>query len=288
MDTSATTPAVAPIVPFCESFFLPLYPQPPFPPDLSFFQRLHFDKLTLSGEEFVTAARVFTGIIMLMCFFCWRFVATKKRLSWGISLVNSFVMSVMGLVYISQKLPTIHAALITGTGGEELLHSVDDVSSLVCLFFALVNVADLIFGALCYPEHLGVMTAVVHHPFYVWVMITATTGNGLFFKMTPFASGFLFASVQEIPTFLLSLGSMFPSLRTDMGFGLSFFLLRICYNFGLIYYTRVLNLPIASTIIPSLSFAMHVYWFYPWWCKYGIRLVFGGSGTGAFRKGHFD
>jgi len=182
-------------------------------------------------------------------------------------------MSMMGFVYIYQKLPQIHYAIMSGEGGEELLHSVDDVSALVCLWFAIMNVSDLVFGVLCYPQHMGFMTAVVHHPFYVWVMVVAVTGRGGFIDMPPFASGFMFAIIEEIPTFLLAMGSMFPSLRTDMGFGFTFFLLRICYNFFLISCTVVLRLPLPSTVIPSLSFAMHVYWFYSWWCKYGRRLV---------------
>jgi hypothetical protein len=242
-------------------------------PRLGFLSDEHFDSLTLSGENFTTAAFVFTAINLLVCVGLRKFVTQTKKLAWGLSLVNSFVMSIMGLVYIYQKLPLIHMALETGTGGEALLHSVDNVSALVCLWFGIVNVMDLIFGVLCYPQHLGFMTAVVHHPFYVWVMVVAVTGRGVFIKMSPFASGFMFASIEEIPTFLLALGSIFPSLRTDMGFGFSFFLLRICYNFALISCTVVLGLPLASTVIPSLSLAMHVYWFYAWWCKYGYRLV---------------
>jgi hypothetical protein len=240
---------------------------------LRLLSNVNFDKVTLSREDFTIAAWVFTGINLILCVGLRRFVTQSKKLSWGLSLVNSFVMSMMGFVYIYQKLPQIHYAIMSGEGGEELLHSVDDVSALVCLWFAIMNVSDLVFGVLCYPQHMGFMTAVVHHPFYVWVMVVAVTGRGGFIDMPPFASGFMFAIIEEIPTFLLAMGSMFPSLRTDMGFGFTFFLLRICYNFFLISCTVVLRLPLPSTVIPSLSFAMHVYWFYSWWCKYGHRLV---------------
>jgi hypothetical protein len=241
-------------------------------PRLRILSDAHFDTVTMSREDFTTAAFVFTAINLLMCVGFRRFVTQTKKLAWGLSLVNSFVMSLMGLVYIYQKLPLIHLALETGKGGEALLQSVDDVSALVCLWFGIVNVVDLIFGVLCYPQHLGFMTAVVHHPFYVWVMVVAVTGRGGFIEMSPFASGFMFASIEEIPTFLLALGSMFPSLRTDMGFGFSFFLLRICYNFFLMYCTVFFGLPLAYTVIPSLSLGMHLYWFYAWWCKYGHKL----------------
>ena len=41
----------------------------------------------------------------------------------------------------------------------------------------------------------------------------------------------MIVTLEELPTWLLAAGAMFPSLRTDLGFGASFFLLRICYHF---------------------------------------------------------
>ena len=47
-------------------------------------------------------------------------------------------------------------------------------------------------------------------------MIISTTGNGFFMTAIPFASSFVFMLIEEFPTFLLALGSVYPSLRTGL------------------------------------------------------------------------
>lgn len=241
--------------------------------DLSFFRDLSFESFTLCRAQFTTAAVLFATIHVVICVALRVFVSEKKKLAWGVSLVNAGVLSILGSVYLYHKRTLLSSALTTGVGGQALLQSVDDFSALVCLWFAIVNVTDLLFGGLCYPSQLGLFTALGHHPFYLWVMVTAITGNGGLVQIRPFASGFVLASIQEFPTFLLALGVMVPTFRTDLGFGFSFFLLRVCYHFLLVASTVYFQLGLASTLIPSVGLVMHLYWFWGWMMKYGPRLV---------------
>ena len=88
--------------------------------------------------------------------------------------------------------------------------------------------------------------------------------------MTPFSNLFLLAAIEELPTFLLALGSMFSVFRTDLGFGLSFFLLRICYHLYL--FTLGMKIGIETPVIGVfvLTLTMHLNWFYAWVSKYGV------------------
>ena len=104
-------------------------------------------------------------------------------------------------------------------------------------------------------------------------MIAGTTGNGGFMTIKPFSSALMLVFVEELPTFLLALGTIFPYFRTDIGFGVSFFLLRICYHLFIMYIIFISKLEMASFVISSISFAMNFYWFVTWMLKYGRRLL---------------
>ena len=73
---------------------------------------------------------------------------------------------------------------------------------------------------------------------------------------------------------MLAAGAMFPSMRTDWGFGLSFFVLRICFH---LFITMMcfMNDPSPawySVTTPKMIFlfsmGMHSMWFKSWVTKY--------------------
>jgi hypothetical protein len=236
---------------------------------------VNLNYITYSTDELINASILFSGIGMAICFLLHHFVKEKKKLSWGITFVNSFVTSLLSMFYIYNKRKELINFIYTGVGVNLLLTSVNDYSALCCIWFAVMNMYDLLFGILFYYKYLGVFTAFIHHPFYVWVMISSITGNIGFIKISPFSTGLLFFLVEEIPTFIMSLGTFFPRFKTHLGYGVSFFLFRVCYHTYFVYLLFLFKneLEIAHIIFPIMPLVMHLVWFKEWVDKYWQKAI---------------
>ena len=55
----------------------------------------------------------------------------------------------------------------------------------------------------------------------------------------------------------------------DAGFGITFFLFRICFHFYLFAYAIYSGISIFSICILTLSCGLHIMWFNTWVQKYG-------------------
>jgi hypothetical protein len=231
--------------------------------------------LTYSTDQLINFSILFSGIGMAICFGLYHFVKERKKLSWGITFINSFITSLFSVYYIYMKKTEIINYFYTGVGAISLLTSVNDYSVLCCIWFAVMNMYDLLFGILFYYKYLGVFTAFIHHPFYVWVMISSITGNIGFIKIDPFSTGLLFFLVEEIPTFIMSLGTFFPEFKTHLGYGISFFVFRVCYHTYLVYLLYLFKdqLELAHIIFPLMPLVMHIVWFKEWLDKYGQKAI---------------
>ena len=202
----------------------------------------------------------------------------RRVISWASTFVNSLFMTIMGTVYFIIKtdcLTDVSGLWLHAQGdGEYVWRSMDNVSVLVMVWFGMFNIFEVAYGCVYCKEYLDPLTAWVHHPVFTWIVYMGTTGDGIFFTGRPFASAFMIVTLEELPTWLLAAGAMFPALRTDWGFGISFFLLRICYHF----YNLVncfLHDPaptVFSVTTPKMiflfSFSLHCLWFYSWASKY--------------------
>mmetsp|Transcript_73 Transcript_73/g.219 ORF Transcript_73/g.219 Transcript_73/m.219 type:complete len:256 (-) Transcript_73:3634-4401(-) len=129
-------------------------------------------------------------------------------------------------------------------------------------YFRVTLLTDLGMGVLFYPDQLDLLTSWFHHLAYFCLMNWAIT------KHVTFA--FSLFLVEELPTFLLALGSINKRLRTDYGFGLSFFILRILYHsvhFYTIFITWSRDTDGLMDVIRFnmlLTMALHLYWFKGW------------------------
>lgn len=228
-----------------------------------------FEKYDLTKDEIYTAAGIFTAILTAICIIGYAlFRKDTKRLAWTISLINSFLLTVIGLIYLWYKFPRFNEIFSFGDNAREHIHSINNYATLTCLWFGLVNIFDLVFGTIFYPKYCGLVTAYVHHTAFIWIMWTCTTGNGLFLTCTPFATLFHLTLIEELPTFLLSLGSMVPSLRTDLGFGITFFFCRILYHGYFFLYGLKSGVDPVVIGIFTLTMTLHLSWFYTWFVKY--------------------
>jgi hypothetical protein len=247
---------------------------------------------TLSDNDISIAVVAFSSVLITIGFgSAYILQNQKRRLGWIISLVNSFVLMSVGIGYVLVKVPIFNNFFWFGDNGRIVFHSLDNVSVLVCIWFTLANIFDLVFGILFYAEHLDPLTAYVHHTVYIWTLVTAVTGNGGFAHFEPFAAGPVYMFVEEIPTFLLALGAVFPVCRTDVGFGVTFFWLRLVYHAYMLLYSLQLRVDAVIPIMYTLTLALHAFWFYTWMRKYGRRLLagwMGAEGSVAKGKGHED
>lgn len=238
----------------------------------------NFLNYTLSKHDLTLAVSLFSAIFVFIGLSsAYLLHANPKKLAWVISLTNSFVLMVVGSFYLVAKVPTFDKFLWFGENGRVVFHSLDNVSVLVCVWFALANVFDLVFGLLFYRRYLDPLTAYVHHVVYVWVLVAAITGDGGFAKFEPFAAGPVYMFIEEVPTFLLALGSVFPSCRTDIGFGVTFFWLRIVYHSYMLLYSIFLGVDTVIPVMYVLTLTLHVYWYYLWLSKYGWKLLWGSK-----------
>lgn len=203
----------------------------------------------------------------------------SKKLGWSISLMNSSLMTLFGTIYfiISSQIrpfsaisfntnsPYVHVTPDAST----FLHGVDNYGVIMCLWFAISNALDLILGQIYYPEHLDMLTGYIHHTIYIWIMLASTTGNGLFLTCIPFHPAFNVCCIEELPTAILAIGSVFPEYRIDVGFGLSFFLLRIVFHMYIVLCGLFSpQVEMVSKVIYVLTATIHVFWFRGWIVSY--------------------
>ncbi|KAI8388551.1 uncharacterized protein BYT42DRAFT_560471 [Radiomyces spectabilis] len=171
---------------------------------------------------------------------------SEKQVSWLLTLASSLVCTLMGL-------PNFY--YFWRSGWDLLLFDHDSVAqtALVC-FFIVYLVLDLSLGSVFYRRRITILTGWVHHTAYIVIL--------LWFLHRRISSFFAMASILELPTLILAIGSLKKKWRSDLLFAASFFLLRlvlhICMIFMLRRYRRVDTLwMIAVAVLP-----LHLFWFY--------------------------
>lgn len=142
----------------------------------------------MSNEELVKYALSFI-IALLVYFYTAKSFFNKKteekRISWLISLINSLVMTILGVVYLAAKVPVLEGLFLYNSHASEIFHSpTSNFTALTCLWFGIANVLDLILGFIYYKKYLDTLTAFVHHSVFIWIMVTCTTGNGIFIQVS--------------------------------------------------------------------------------------------------------
>ena len=237
------------------------------------FNKFHYSNYNLRYNTIINLTFTFILILASFSFLSLHYVKEAKRLAWMISLLNSFIMSVIGMFYIIYKIDDVIKIIVTGSSGRDIFHGLDNISAIACLWFGLANAADLIFGCIYYHKEQGLLTAYFHHSIFIWIMLTCTTGNGIILNCVPFAPSFLFMCIEEIPTFLLALGTVNKALRSDLGFGITFFIFRLVYHAMFLFLSVYYRADKVVSFLYTLTFTMHVYWFYGWYSKYGKNLT---------------
>ena len=221
-------------------------------------------------------------LIILNSYAIWTYfiIQPAKRYAWAISLLNSFCMCIVGAIYVVLKNNQHPNMFYFNYDADSLFYGRDNLGLLICIWFGLANALDFIYGLILYRVHLGFLTTYVHHSIFIWLMYFCSTRNGFFVTApSPFIPAFCIMLIEEIPTFLLALGTVFPSFRTDLGFGVTFFLLRIVYHAYITTYAIYAQVTTSIIVLYLLTLTMHCNWFYAWVTKYGRKSL--GRGKAA-------
>lgn len=181
---------------------------------------------------------------------CVYFKTAEKR-AWIISSLNSFILSCVGLwklYYIIFE--------AKGSISNEVMYSYDFMSLQACKLFVCSNVLDLGIGSVFYPKQIDLLSGWVHHCVYIWVIYNVIQYGA--------SNGFAFSLIEEVPTFIKALGSIYPSLRSDIVFGITFFAFRIVFQ---VYYTYQLFINAYECFYWKFGLIvifLHAYWMYCW------------------------
>lgn len=228
---------------------------------------------TVSVNDLYSYSTKFVIIFLGIFFISKLILPGPKQLSWVLGFVNSITMLIAFVLYLSAKGSNILSHLVNFESIELFVHSSNDFSSLCCLWFAIGMVLDIICGLIFYPKYVGLLTGWIHHTVYTWVMLTAISGDGYFTTCRPFAPLFVLMSIEELPTFLLALGSINSNFRTDLGFGISFLITRLLFHFLALGYLWYSNTDAVPLIVVALASGLHLQWFYGWATKYSSYKV---------------
>ncbi|KDN52299.1 hypothetical protein K437DRAFT_261410 [Tilletiaria anomala UBC 951] len=178
-----------------------------------------------------------------------------KARSWILTTIAGFVMSVASLPYLYD----LCAYAFDFTRVKPRLQVLAD--PLACFFMAYLT-SDLVLGSIYYRKFINIASGWVHH--------TAYTGLFLYIlhKRWTYIAGA--GAIFELPTFIMGMASMFPRLRSNRGFTISFFLTRVFFHAGLICMLATakgrsapfVDGGIGPCLFLALPFPMHLWWGY--------------------------
>jgi hypothetical protein len=170
-----------------------------------------------------------------------------KRQAWAINLLCSFTLSVFG----TSSFINVH---IKNLWTNEFIYADDRMSRAIMIFFLAVNTMDLVLGAIFYREHLHPLTTICHHIYFICVLfgmlgVHRTTGMILTF-------------IMEIPTFVLTVGTIWPEYRSDLWFAITFFIFRLGVHMYMIYRLVILSPEGIIWRFCAGVLPLHMYWGY--------------------------
>ena len=185
-------------------------------------------------------------------------IVHEKAKSWIIMMISSTILSFFGCraYYLTEA---------NNLWSLDHIYGEDFISRCVLLFFVSTNIMDLAVGYFYYRKFLDPVTSFCHHTFYLVFMYVLLVHH--------YSRGFLLCFFMEIPTTILGIGSVYKEYRSDIGFGITFFLCRLLFNAYLAY--QLYCLSPEGNIWKTCVFVLllHCHWFYSWANKTGRKLL---------------
>lgn len=134
------------------------------------------------------------------------------------------------------------------------LNAATETQKLMLIYFSSYLFSDILIGANQYRKHMMTLSGYFHHGVYLFL-------NVLAFHWPYTIPMYTLFFTEELPTFLLGIGSFHSSFRHDELFGLTFFSTRIVLHF---VYICLFWHAVPVRITALLAFVLHSFWFYKW------------------------
>ncbi|KAJ4469892.1 hypothetical protein J3R30DRAFT_1522572 [Lentinula aciculospora] len=165
---------------------------------------------------------------------------SAKQVAWIITTTASFVMTIASLPFVWDY--------FAGRGDVKRVRAFPELAVTANRFFQAYLLADLLMGAVYYRSQLNLFTGWVHHVLYIGIVEYAVRQQ--------WAHVFCLAACMEFPTFVLGLATLFPRLRSNLFFAVSFFLTRIVFHIIIcIAYFLPNNRPFVPSTLVTFSAA---------------------------------
>ncbi|PRP79950.1 hypothetical protein PROFUN_05926 [Planoprotostelium fungivorum] len=176
--------------------------------------------------------------------------SSNKQRAWILSTTVSAVMTLSSLPFIM--------SFLSSFGSVSQVHSYGAMDQYLLRFFQAFLISDLIIGFLSYREEVDMISGWAHHVVYLGIVEIAIHN-----RLTEI---FCLCFIMELPTFVLGMGKIAPTMRSNHLFAITFFLTRIFFHAVLIVsYTLPHNRIITGNLPPiilGLLFCLHSFWFY--------------------------
>ncbi|ORY97380.1 hypothetical protein BCR43DRAFT_489678 [Syncephalastrum racemosum] len=187
--------------------------------------------------------------VALLCFFYWSAPKVgwenEKAVSWLLTFACSLVCTIVAI-------PSVYEFYKSGWRMELLIAQHHAWQAILVGFFMAYLALDLSLGYRYYRQRIHFATGWIHHMLYLTLAF-------LIFRRHP--SFFATASILELPTFILSVGTLFPNWRSDLAFGSSFLILRLGFHTAMILPLKHEHPARALWWLAIAILPLHLYWF---------------------------
>jgi hypothetical protein len=208
----------------------------------------------LSVAEALSQPSVLLGVAMSMTLYLTfffgalktKFATTDKQISWLLTFMSSG-----GLTLAS--IPRFYRFWKSGWNIQSF--QVDrTLDTLVLCYFVSYLILDLCLGSIYYKRQINILTGWIHHSVYTIITV--------YFLRYRLGGFFTTASILEMPTLIMALGSLRSRFRSDYLFAATFFAFRLVFHAFMIK-TLKQNHHIRSLWIVAASiFPLHLFWFH--------------------------
>jgi hypothetical protein len=177
---------------------------------------------------------------------------TTKQLSWILTTVVSATMTLVSIPFVWDY--------VASGGDVKSIRTLSPLTYTTSRIFQAYLVSDLMMGAIYYRSQVGLLTGWIHHIVYMFIVQIAIK--------RAWTQIFCLCALMELPTFLLAISSLYPRLRSNVAFAVSFFVTRILlHTIWCISYLIPTNRAhtTGGSILPSIMlasvFPLHALWF---------------------------
>lgn len=220
-------------------------------------------------DDYYVAAFSATALLLWYAV-CKPYVDAGKSRSWLIGLMTSAVLCVVA-TFFAQNLASVMSTAVTAGANDATVSAAwtrvafsEDhwLSRPTLIFFNVSLLLDIGVGWFEYRDQIHPLTGWIHHSVYILL--------GSWLLQRGWASSLVAFSANELPTLLLALGSVNKAWRTDLPFGIAYFLTRICMTIAAWYmHWRFNHISNAAWMIMTPIVMLHCHWFRGWLISYG-------------------